>query len=206
LSSTRYGIFLRPDPQTCWVLAQLNLVLKQQFGLISAAAFPPHATLVGNLRTDASLEEMLKRLTTVFENAPEILIHNKGLERVRDCYLFNIHENGQGSPNDALVQMAESVRNAVLPISIPTNDHLVTPVAEGTFWGHLSVASHDLVVNPGLADEVGKFLEDLALTPPATFRAEVYSLFEFTSNWDAHWWENLSWKHLKSWTIQPPSG
>lgn len=201
MTSTRYGIFLRPDPQTCWNVTQVAFALRQQFGLISAGAFPPHATLVGNLQTDASPEELIKRLSDVFENAPGIVVHNKGLERVGDSFVFNVHENGQEEPNKELVELAESVREAVLPISVPVSDFLVTPVAEGSFWGHLSVASHDLQMNPGLADEVCTFLETLVVTPPPTFRAVVYSLFEFNSEWDGHWWESLSWKHLKSWTI-----
>lgn len=191
---------------TCWVLAQLNLVLKQQFGLVSAAAFPPHATLVGNLRTDVSPDELVKRLSPVFENAPVIEIHNTGLQRVGDWFFFNVHEDGQGRPNLALTQIADAVREAVMPVSVPVNDFLVTPVEEGTFWAHLSVASHDLLINPGLTDEVGKFLAELPLTPPAAFRAEVYSLYEFTSNWDSHWWQTLTWRHLKSWEAGRSTG
>ncbi|MEZ2388570.1 hypothetical protein AB6813_03285 [bacterium RCC_150] len=191
---------------TCWVLAQLNLVLKQQFGLVSAAAFPPHATLVGNLHTDVTQDELVKRLSPVFENAPLIEIHNTGLQRVGDCFLFNVHEDGQGHANLPLTEIADAVREAVMPVSVPVNDFLVAPVEEGTFWGHLSVASHDLLINPGLADEVGKFLAELPLTPPAAFRAEVYSLYEFNSNWDSHWWQTLTWRHLKSWEAGRSTG
>ncbi len=202
MSSTRYGVYLRPDPVTCWVQAQINLALRQQYGLVSAAAFPPHATLVGNLRTDATVEDLATRLAAAVASQKTFTVHNKGFERVGDAYLYNVHEDGRGHPNQPFVDLAAAVKTAVLPVSIPVRDHLVTPVVEGTFWGHLSLASHDLLVDNTLADEVGEFLSGLPLQPPRTFQAQVVSLYETMSDdWDGHWWKSLRCTHLRSWNL-----
>lgn len=209
MSSTRYGIYLRPDPATCWAQTQIILALKQQYGLVSAAAFPPHATLVGNLRTEASVDELFKRVGAALASWPSFQVFNKGIERfgadagcVGDGYLYNIHENGRGEPNESLVRLAASVKNAVLPVALPTRDYLVATVAESEFWGHLSLASHDLLVDSTLSDEVGEFLADLPVTAPASFSAQVVSLYETTSrDWNGHWWKTLRCIHRKSWTL-----
>ncbi|MDF2992345.1 MAG: hypothetical protein K0S37_2859 [Microbacterium sp.] len=202
MSSTRYGVYLRPDPLTCWVQAQINLALKQQYGLVSAAAFPPHATLVGNLRTDATVDDLATRIGDAVASQNTFTVHNKGFERVGDAYLYNVHEDGRGNPNEPLVSLAAAVKAAVLPVSIPVNDYLVTPIENGTFKAHLSLASHDLSVDNTLADEVGEFLSGLPLQPPRTFRAEVVSLYETTSDdWNGHWWKTLRCTHLRSWKL-----
>lgn len=203
MDGTRYGVFLRPDPVTCWVVSQLTTVLAQQFGLVSAAAFPPHATLVGNLATEATAAELVERLDPVFAAVRPFPVHNAGLVRLGDCFLFDVHTDGAGAPNAPLVAVAAAVKDALLPMSVPVRDHLAVPVAENTFWGHLSIASHDLMVDPHLADEVGEFLAGLPLRPPSTFSAEVYSLFAFEGDWATAWWHTMTWRHLRSWPVGP---
>ena len=57
---TRYGVFLRPDPLTCASVTRITGQLRAQFGLVSAGAFPPHATLAGSLPLAGPPEEELK--------------------------------------------------------------------------------------------------------------------------------------------------
>ena len=202
MDSIRYGIYLRPDPVTCWVQTQIVFALSRQFGLVSAAAFPPHATLVGNLKTEASVVDLEARITTALEGIDRFPVFNKGIERVRDAFFFNVHEDGCGEPNEPLVALAGAVLAAVLPLSVPVHDERTTPVAENRFWAHLSLASHDLGVDNHLADEVGEFLAALPLVAPETFEATTVSLFETSADdWNAHWWHTLRWRHLHSWTL-----
>ena len=199
--TTRYGVFLRPDPLTCWVQAQLNTVLVQQFGLVSAAAFPPHATLVGNLRTDVGVDALVARLDAALSGRRSFTVHNAGVVRLGDALVYDVHHDGAGRPNPDLVALGDAVRLAVLPVSLPIDDHLVTPVEEAELHGHLSLASHDLVTRPDLTDEVEAFLRALPLEPPARFRAEVCSLYAFEADWETAWWHALTWRHLRSWHL-----
>ena len=56
----RYGVFLRPDPLTCAAVTRITGQLRAQFGLVSAGAFPPHATLAGSLPLAGPPEELAR--------------------------------------------------------------------------------------------------------------------------------------------------
>lgn len=208
LNDIRYGIFLRPDPATCWNVTQVTLALNKQFGLVSAGAFPPHATLIGNLATNATESELVAALDSVFKNVRPLAVYNSGIDRKeKNTFEYNVNLDASGNqPNEPLVQVAAAVKEAVLPLSVPVDDFLVIPVAEYEFAGHLGLASHDLAVDDRLSDEVGEYIAGLPLVPPASFVARWYSLFQFRADWNGPWWEDLSWCHIKSWDTEliPP--
>ena len=201
MSDIRYGIFLRPDPTTCWNVTQITIALKRQFGMVSAGAFPPHATLIGNLRTDASTEQLVEALNPVFADLKPFPVYNAGVRRTaKNTFEYDVNLDATGdAPNRPLRQVAAAVKQAVLPLSIPADDYLVIPVAEYEFAGHLGLASHELAVDDSLSDQVGDFIAGLPVSSPASFDARWYSLFEFRADWSGHWWENMPWRHLHSW-------
>jgi hypothetical protein len=199
LSEPRYGVFLRPDPATCLVQSQINAVLVQQFGIVSSAAFPPHVTLVGNLRTTASIPEILAALNEPLARTAPFKVYNKGIEQSGDGWIFNVHEDDEGLPSADLVDLAHRVIGAVTPIAVEHDDHLTPKLAPDRFRGHLSLASHDLSVDGHMSDEIGRFLKGLPLEPPAAFVADTITLFEFTcDDWRDEWWHSLRWRHLHS--------
>ena len=204
MNDIRYGIFLRPDPATCWNVTQVTFAVKRQFGLVSAGAFPPHATLIGNLATEASESEVVAALDPVFKGLQPFDVYNVGVRRgQRNGFEYNVNLNESGrEPNRSLGSIAAAVKAAVLPLSSPVNDFLVTPVADYEFAGHLGLASHELAVDGRLSDEIGEFITGLPLQAPSSFVAEWYSLFEFRADWAGPWWEHLTWRHLKSWRAQ----
>jgi hypothetical protein len=201
LKDIRYGIFLRPDPATCWNVTQITTAVREQFGLRSAGAFPPHATLIGNLATGASETEIVALLDPVFDGLQTFTVYNAGISRQeKNTFEYNVNLDASGqNPNEHLRLVAAAVKRAVLPISVPVDDYLVTPVADYEFAGHLGLASHELAVDSRISDEIGEFIAGLPLVAPASFAAEWYSLFEFKADWTAPWWEHLTWRHLKSW-------
>jgi hypothetical protein len=196
----RYGVFLRPDPATCWNVTQVTYALKQQFGLVSAGAFPPHATLVGNLATEATDDALVAVLNPVFEKLRTFPVFNSGIVRATG-YEYNVNLDALGSlPNEPLNRLAREVKETLLPLSTPVEDYRVTPVADYEFAGHLGLASHELAVDDSLADQIGEFLHELPIQPPPrVFDARWYSLFEFTSDWNSRWWETMTWRHVHSW-------
>lgn len=206
MTEPRYGIFLRPDPGTCWNVTQVTTALRAQFGLISAGAFAPHATMIGNLCIAGSEADLLAALEPVFADVSPYPVYNSGVvravERGTATYRYNINLDREAAgPNAPLNAVARAVKEAVLPLAKPV-DHLhSTSVAEYEFDGHLGLASHELMVDGHLDEEVGEFINQLPLLPaPASFVARWYTLYEFTSAaWDGHWWETLAWRHVRSW-------
>lgn len=204
MTDIRYGIYLRPDPATCWNVTQTTLAVKRQFGLVSAGAFPPHATLIGNLASAASVPELVAALDPVFEGLQPFPVYNAGVVRTAsNTWEFNVDlDENAAAPNEPLRAAALAVKDAVLPLSVPVNDYLVRPVAAYTFAGHLGLASHELLVDDSLSDQVGEFIQQLPIEPaPPSFSARWFSLFEFRADWSGPWWEHMTWRHLHSWEV-----
>ncbi|MGO4587238.1 heme utilization protein, partial [Arthrobacter sp. 2RAF6] len=125
MDGIRYGIFLRPDPATCWAVTQITRALQAQFGLVAAAAFAPHATLIGNLKTNATEKELVATLDSVFHGLDPIPVYNSGVERTHKGtfeYNINLVESGN-SINEPLNRIAADVKAAVLPLAVPHSDY-----------------------------------------------------------------------------------
>ena len=213
MTEFRYGVFVRPDPATCWTVTQVTTALRAQLRLTSAGAFAPHATLVGNVGltgaaadTAVAEQELIAALDGVFAGVRPFPVYNSGVVRMvehgKATYQYNIDlDQDARSANAPLNEVARAVKQAVLPLSEPVTHLFSTPVADYEFAGHLGLASHELLLDDHLADEVGEYLAGLPLSPaPASFVARWYTLYRFTSAaWDGHWWETLAWDHVRSW-------
>ena len=202
MSNIRYGIFLRPDPSTCLAVTQITLAVRQQFGLVAAEAFAPHATLIGNLRTDGTEAELITVLDDVFDTVAPFAVFNHGIHIEPDSVRYNIMLDSAGiQPNRDLARVAALVRDAVAPIHVRHNDFLAPNVQDYQFAAHLSLASFELAIEPRLTYEVGEFIAGLPIFAPASFVARSYSLFRFRADWSGHWWNDMPWAHVKSWNV-----
>ncbi len=201
MNSTRYGIFLRPDPETSWAVTRITDALHQQYGLTAAAAFAPHATLIGNLQSAVTEKELVLRLDGMFSDVRPLPVYNHGVRRSpQGSYYYDINLNRSGTePNQQLFQVASAVRAATLPLHVPHNDFLAPNVQDYTFAAHLTLAGFELHVDSRLSEEVGDFIQGLLITAPTSFVASCYTLFEFHADWSGHWWNNMPWRHIKSW-------
>ena len=197
----RYGIFLRPDPETCWAITQITHALQQQYGFVAALAFAPHATLIGNLKVDISEHELVAVLDRVFVDVKPVAIFNSGIQRThKGTFEYNIDLDADAAaPNAPLRRIASLVKDAVLPLHVTHQDYLAPNVEDYTFAGHMGLASFELHVDNRLSDEVGEFISGLPISAPASFAARWYTLFEFRADWSGHWWNDMPWRHVKSW-------
>jgi len=202
MTNLRYGIFLRPDPATCWAVTQVTHALRQQFGIRAAEIFAPHATLIGNLRTEVGEGELVAALDPVFEQTPPLTLWNAGVRRTdKGTYEYDVDLDADGTTvNAPLRAVAAAVKAAVLPLSVRHTDYLAPNVEDYRFAGHLGLASFELAIDGRLSDEVGEFIAGLPVSPPPSFTSRYYTLFELTADdWDGHWWETQTWRHVRSW-------
>lgn len=201
MNTVRYGIFLRPDPETCWAVTQITFALRQQFGLVAAAAFAPHATLIGNLQSGVDEHELITVLDDVFAGVRAMPVYNHGVERTaKGTFEYNIDLDAEGvRPNEQLRRTAAAVKEALLPIHVSHEDTMAPNVQDYTFAGHLGLASFELALDDRLSDEVGEFIAGLPITAPASFVARWFTLFRFEADWNGHWWDDMPWTHVKSW-------
>ena len=184
----RYGVFLRPDPLTCAAVTRITGQLRAQFGLVSAGAFPPHATLAGSLPLAGPAEELLRALAPV---AP-FTVQNHGLAWLNGGLVYDVH-------GPELAQLAATVDAAVRPQLEPAPG-LAADLFEPERWrAHLSLGSHDLAARPDLHEEVEAYVRGLAVEVPAEFPAEVVAVYRLEhETWTGSWWRAMTWEHVRS--------
>ncbi|WP_426738109.1 2'-5' RNA ligase family protein [Plantibacter sp. 2H11-2] len=197
-----YGVYLRPDPLTCRAVVDLTDLLKRQFGIVSAAAFPPHATLAGAVPSDATTEELIAALDPVMGQATAIPVHNAGISRHNIAVTFNVDMTHRGEKNHAIKALAVAIDEALEPLKGSSSGHRMKPFDADGFRAHLSLASHDLETLPHLRSEVEDFLRASPHSAPSDFIADTITLFRFHSaDWSGEWWHDLRWWHLHSWKL-----
>lgn len=197
-----YGVYLRPDPLTCRAVVDLTDLLKKQFGIVSAAAFPPHATLAGAVPSDADEAHLIEALDPILRSTPPIPVHNSGIARHNVAVTFDVDRTISGAKNHAIKELAVAVNGALEPLRGHGEGFRMKPFDEDGFRAHLSLASHDLEELPHLRREVEAFLRALPHTAPSDFVADTVTLFRFhSSDWTGEWWKDLRWWHLRSWTL-----
>ena len=181
--ATRYGVFLRPDPLTCAAVTRITGQLRAQFGLVSAGAFPPHATLAGSLPLAGPPELPL---------AAPFTVRNHGLAWLNGGLVYDVH-------GPEIERLAAAVDAAVRPLLQPASG-LATDLYEPGRWrAHLSLGSHDLAARPDLHDEVEAFVRGMAVEVPSEFTAEVIAVYRLEhATWTGPWWRAMTWEHVRS--------
>ena len=90
--------------------------------------------------------------------------------------------------------------DAVRPFIAPDCDFVVSDLGP-PFQGHITLAFRDIPTD--LYDHVFAWLVDAPI-PTGSFTASAFHFLEFTSDqWDGPWWEDLRWRLLKSWQLEP---
>jgi hypothetical protein len=187
--ATRYGVFLRPDPLTCAAVTRITDQLRAQFGLVSAGAFPPHATLAGSLPLSAPPDEPLGAALAAV--AP-FTARNHGIAWLNGGLVYDVH-------GDAMAELAAAVDATVRPLLAPAAGIPADLFEPGRWRAHLSLASHDLVERPDLHDEVEAYVRGLEVEVPAEFTAEFVAVYRLEhESWTGRWWRAMEWEHVRS--------
>jgi hypothetical protein len=193
--AARYGVFLRPDPLTCAAVTRIAGQLGAQFGLVSAGAFPPHATLAGSLPLPGPPDELMRALAAALAAVPAFPVHNHGIAWLNDGLVYDVH-------GEAMVELAATVDAAVRPLLAPAPG-LAPDLFERDRWhAHLSLGSHDLAERPDLHHEVEAYVRGLAVEVPESFTAEIIALYRLEhESWTGRWWRAMEWEHIRSWRL-----
>jgi hypothetical protein len=198
----RYGIFLRPDPRTCRAVTVVTDQLRAQYGLVSAGAFPPHATLVGSQPLGHDEDLVADAVTDLLADRPAFPVHNAGIREQGVGFVYDVSGMPDGSRNADLLALAADVDRAVAPFRRPMGSPELHEFDGARFRAHLSLASHDLYVRPDLHDEVGAFIRGLEEPVPAGFAGDTVVMYRTASpDWSGRWWITLTWEHVRTWTL-----
>ena len=198
--NVRYGVFLLPDARTSAAVTTITGCLRAQFGTASAGRFPPHITLAGSLPLAVDESELVGAVQEVAKRHNPIPVINAGPKILWDSVLaFDVHQNGEGLPNLPLIDLAADVTDVVRPLLRPANQFAADIHPRGDWHGHLSLASHELVGQPELRDEIAQFVQQLGAPYPAGFSASRLAVFRLHhSDWTGNWWTDFWWEYVGS--------
>lgn len=196
----RFGVFLTPDPVTSAAVTSATGFIRAQYGLVSAAAFPPHATLAGSLPIDNE-QRLHDVLEEVLRTQSAFRVSNDGVRILGDIVIYDIN-NSDEKPNQRLRALALAINDAVRPLLQPTTG-LAADTHDGSrFHAHLSLASHELYERPDLREEIAAFAAALPVTYPPAFTADTITLYRFEHpTWEGPWWTTMTWTHRKTWHL-----
>jgi 2'-5' RNA ligase superfamily len=202
----RFGVFLRPDPKTCAAVTQITGQLRAQYGLVSAAAFPPHVTLAGSLPVVVPLAELIQLIGFVLRRRPAFQVQNLGIRRIADLALAYDVSSLDGAPNRSLNDLAGAVDSVVRPLLGPSGS-LPPSLYEPDGWTpHISLVSHELRIRADLRDEIEDYVNGLGILTPASFIADTVMLYRFAHpTWSGSWWRDMRWEHVRSWRLSTPA-
>lgn len=197
----RFGFYLRPSYEMSRAQAELHDLFKRQFGLITAGAFMPHATVKGFFRSDATIAEMKAALDPVMAGRPPFTVVNNGpIAFGRSSIVLNVQQDEFGETNHALQSLHEDAFAALQPLV--HSECRFTPV-EGSgsmFFAHLTLVQS--LPREDFYDEVFAFARDAEPIGPRRFMAKYFHLYAFRSeDWEGNWGATLSWEMLHSWKL-----
>ena len=189
----RYGVFLRPDPATCAATAALHTLLRQQFGLVAAAVFPPHVTLLGNVALTTGEDVLLQRVAEVAGRHAPLRLPHAGPARWNRVIACDVHD-------DAVDALARDVEAALEGVRGRTDtDYLTGQTSTERFRAHLTIAGQDVALRADLTDEVLEFVTALAAEFPTVMTGRHVQTFRFRSDhWPGRWWADMTWDLLSS--------
>ena len=188
-------MFLLPDARTSAAVTRITGYLHAQYGFVSAGRFPPHVTLAGSLPlavTEADLVAAVRDLAGRHRAIPMV---NSGPRLLWDSVLaFDVHEDGSGRPNPALVDLAVDVMETARPRLGPAGDLPADVHGRDEWHGHLSLATHDLRGQRELLRRVDQFVAQLNEPSPVRFVATELGVFRFRHpTWTGDWWTDFTW-------------
>lgn len=198
----RYGIYLRPDARTCRAVTTITDQLRAQYGIVSAGAFPPHATLVGSQPFGHDEDAVVDAVSTLLAGRAGFDVLNTGIREQGIGYVYDVSRRPDGSRNEEFVRLAADVDAAVARFrrtmgSPPANDY-----EPEHYRAHLSLASHDLYGRPDLHDEVGEYIRELDVDVPDGFRGDTVVMYRTASpDWSGRWWTTMTWEHVRTWKL-----
>ncbi|WP_198539320.1 2'-5' RNA ligase family protein [Streptomyces graminilatus] len=199
----RYGVYLRPDPATCFAVTTVTSQLRAQYGIVSAGAFPPHATLIGSRHLTAPVEEIVDSVTRALAGVSAFTVHNAGVRRLGVGLVYDVQHLADGrTPNPDLTELAARVDKAVTHLEAPAPNPAEHRFDRDTFSAHLSLVSHDMYVRPDLSEEVEEYIDGLPVAFPASFPGDTVALYRTRSDdWTGRWWQTLTWEHVHTWRL-----
>jgi hypothetical protein len=162
-------------------------------------------TILGHIATRDDDQEIIDAAMKSMRGFGPVQLYNRGLAKHSGGIIHDVGSLANGDPNPALLELFRAARHHLDPLRVELESEFRGGVkTEERFYGHMTLAGHDLSARPELFDEVFAFLSELNIDARGTYLADTVALFRFetSTGWDHCWWEGMTWKLLKSIKLQ----
>lgn len=200
----RYGLFLRPPAILARHQAAVHDLLRRQYGLVTAGAFPPHMTILGHVPTADDHGAVVDAASAALTDVTAVRFFNRGVVPHQGGVAYDVGTLATGEPNPELTGLFRRARRHLDPLRVDvTNEFKGGVTQDKHFYGHMTLAGHDLALRPELFDEVYSFLLHLDIQARGEYVADTVALYAFRTRtgWDGAWWETMTWTLLRSYHL-----
>lgn len=197
-NSSRFALYLIPPYAVSRLVMEIHQMLRKQFDLAAAGRFQVHATVKGFFKKiEGPVEPLVGQLDAVFAEQRPFPIHFTGYRNDEIGIGLDV-SLVDGKPNEALYAFREQVVEIIRPAIAPDCDFVASDLGN-PYEAHITLAFRDIPLS--LYDDVLAYLADAPL-PAKPFVARDFHFLEFFSDeWNARWWQTLSWRLIKSWHL-----
>ena len=200
----RYGIFLRPDPATAERTLRGFDIARCMFGFTAAAAYPPHATLVGSIDLTVDESELIAAIDRVLADPPAQQLETSALDPWDGAALVQLVRDAGETRIGAL---AGALLTAIAPLRrVSEGDFaagIVGAITPETFRAHVTVVGHDGADRPEQLPDVLAFMNQLGFDQPIRATWDTATLYRFRSDdWQGRYWETMTWEIVRNWRLR----
>src|SRR5688572_23381023 len=173
---TPYGFYLRPPHAPTPAQSAIHDLLDRQYGLKVAGKFMPHATVKGFFQSQASVDEMVRRLEEALAGSEPFEVFNGGaIAYGRSAIVLDVSRAPGHERNPQFQALHEVALEALMPLVTPGCAFTAGEWKGPLFHAHLTLAMAD--VPEAFFDEILAFVREAEPIGPPTFTAEVVQLF-----------------------------
>ena len=198
--SFRYAFYLIPPYPLSRLVMEQHQVLRKQFGLTAADRFQVHATVKGFFKkVGGPLDPLLEALDAVFVEQKPFMVESGEYPIVDEIGIGYDCSSLGGEQNQELFAFREKIVAAVRPYIAPDCDFVASDLGN-PYEAHITLAFRDIPLS--IYDDVLAFLAQGSF-PKEPFLAQAFHFLVFYSeDWSGSWWETLTWRLIKSWTLK----
>lgn len=196
---SRFAVYLIPPYRVARDIAEIHYMLRKQFGFAAADRLQVHATMKGFFKkNDLPISQLIAGLDSVFEAQKPFWVEISPKFRSDQIGMGLDISNSGTALNPKLMDLRERIVGVVQPFIAEDCDFVKEDLGK-PFRGHVTLAFRD--IPPEMYDDVLAYLAEAPL-PKEPFVAKTFHLLEyFSEDWSGPWWESLSSKLIKSWTV-----
>lgn len=195
-----FAFYLIPPYQIAKDIAEIHSLLKKQYGFSAAGRFQIHCTIKGFFKPNEKLiKSLVEELDNFLSTQKPSMVEFNGCHTKPISIVLRLDEI-DGANNQTLLDFRETIVEIIRPYIAPDCDFIKSDLGF-PFKGHVTLAFRDITNE--MYPEILEWLRDASI-PKGKFQANTFHLLEFFSeDWDAAWWETITWKRHRSWRLNP---